>query len=74
MCPVDCVCIENVGSELPVRDLDLGLVVPGFLPITSNVLVFIIPETYMSVYSQINSHLCLGLCRYEGLWVEMFVP
>ena len=32
VCPVDCVCIENIGAGLPVCDLDLGLIVPGFLP------------------------------------------
>ena len=71
---VDCVCTGNVVAGLPVCNLDLGLVVPEFLSVTSKGLVFVVPATHMSVYSQLHSALYIGLCMYEGWRVEMFSP
>ena len=43
---------------------------PKVLPGTSKVLVFVVPETYLSVYSHLHSDLYLGFCRYEGIRVK----
>ena len=44
------------------------------MPVPSKVLVFVVPETCMSVYYHEHSGLYFGLGRYEGWPVEMFSP
>ena len=44
------------------------------MPVPSKVLVFVVPQTFMSVHYHDNSGLYLGLGRYEGWPVEIFPP
>ena len=47
---------------------------PAVLTRTSKVLVLVVSETYMDVYSQLNIGLYLGLCTYEGIQVKRSCP
>ena len=73
-CPGCCVCTENVGELLPFFYYDMGPGMPEILRRNSKVLVFIVPEIHMDVYSQPHSGLYLGLCRYEGIRVKRSCP
>ena len=73
-CSRCCVCAENMGEVLQVFGNEVG---PGYLeilPRSSKVLVLVVPETHMDVYSQLHSGLYFGLCRYEGILVKRSCP